>query len=147
MRKKFKAISIAAVVAVVLALCFAFVACPTGGGNSGPDIGRAPSGDDDDGSDNGNDNGSDVLKYTVAFNSNGGSAVPSQKVEQGKAANTPTQPTKFGFDFDNWYGDWSFTVLYDFTMPVYSDLILYANWNGKPQHKKGVADMMASRVK
>lgn len=43
-----------------------------------------------------------VNKYTVTFNSNGGSAVASQSVEYGKTPVTPTSPTRAGYRFTGW---------------------------------------------
>ena len=50
-------------------------------------------------------------KYTVTFDSDGGSAVASQRVEKGDNVQEPTAPTKDGYTFDGWYlGEekWSF---------------------------------------
>ena len=49
--------------------------------------------------------------YTVTFDSDGGSEVDSQSVENGKKATEPTAPTKDGYTFAGWYLDdekWSF---------------------------------------
>lgn len=69
-----------------------------------------------------------VATFTVTFNSNGGSEVPNQVVEQGAAAVEPNAPTKSGYRFDGWYTDSSLATAYDFNMPVTGDLTLYAKW-------------------
>ncbi|MBO7149721.1 MAG: InlB B-repeat-containing protein [Clostridia bacterium] len=41
--------------------------------------------------------------YTVAFNSDGGTPIAQQRIEEGSKATKPTDPTKVGYSFDNWY--------------------------------------------
>jgi len=41
--------------------------------------------------------------YTVTFNSNGGSAVASQTVNEGDDATKPADPTQTGYVFAGWY--------------------------------------------
>jgi uncharacterized repeat protein (TIGR02543 family) len=67
--------------------------------------------------------------YTVSFNSNGGSAVPSQPVDSGGTATRPADPTRSGYAFDDWYSNTGLTTVYDFTTPVTSDITLHAKWN------------------
>ena len=66
---------------------------------------------------------------TVSFNSNGGSAVAAQVVENGQCAQQPADPSREGCVFDGWYQDAGLSVPYDFTSPVTGDLTLYAAWN------------------
>ena len=74
-------------------------------------------------------------KYTVTFNSDGGSPVDAQVVEEGEKATKPSDPTKEEtekeiYSFEGWYvGE----TLYDFTKPVTSNLTLVAHW--KITHK------------
>ncbi len=70
----------------------------------------------------------EVTKYTVTFDSNGGSAVASQEVEAGKTATEPTAPTKDGFVFDGWYNG---EVKWDFANEVNADVTLKANWKAE----------------
>ena len=68
-----------------------------------------------------------INKYTVTFNSYGGTPVPpAQEVEYGLTAAEPaTAPTKTGYTFDGWYlGD----EKYDFSDAVEQNITLYANW-------------------
>ena len=68
-----------------------------------------------------------INKYTVTFDSNGGTPVPpAQKVEYGLTAAEPTSaPTKTGYTFDGWYlGD----EKYDFSDAVEQDITLKAQW-------------------
>ena len=78
-------------------------------------------------------NGSlDGTFYTVAFVSNGGTAVPNQKY-----ANTPvTAPTvsRAGYTLVGWYTDEACTAAYDFTQPVTDSVTLYAKWEAAPRY-------------
>ncbi|MDD4290633.1 MAG: InlB B-repeat-containing protein [Clostridia bacterium] len=63
---------------------------------------------------------------TVRFYSAGGSEVSTQEVEYGKKAICPQEPTQIGYDLIGWN-----TVggeLYDFSSPVYEDIVLIAVW-------------------
>lgn len=65
--------------------------------------------------------------YTVTFDSDGGTAVDAQEVEDGKKATKPPAPTKAGYTFDGWFvGDdeWNF-IGYTVT----DDMTLKAKWN------------------
>ncbi len=67
-------------------------------------------------------------KYTVTFDSKGGSAIASQKVEEGAPAAAPANPVKAGFVFEGWYMDEAFQKAYDFKTPVTGNMTLYAKW-------------------
>ncbi len=63
--------------------------------------------------------------HTVTFNSNGGTEVAEQTVQEGKTAVKPATPTKNNCIFAGWYnGD----DKYDFTEAVNSDITLTAHW-------------------
>ena len=67
------------------------------------------------------------VTYTVTFDSDGGSEVESQTVEEGKKATEPTTPTKAGYTFDGWYigtEKWSFIGCV-----VTEDMTLTAKWS------------------
>ena len=68
-----------------------------------------------------------TVTFTVTFNSDGGSAVDSQTVEQDSTASEPTAPTKEGYTFVYWYSLDSETA-YDFATPITADLTLTALW-------------------
>ncbi len=71
--------------------------------------------------------------YTVAFDSQGGSAVDSQAVESGQTATEPAAPTRDGYTFDGWFTDSACTTAYDFTTPVSADITLYAKWTASTE--------------
>ncbi len=65
-------------------------------------------------------------KFTITFDSDGGSEVSAQEVEVGKTASKPEDPTKDGYTFYAWYnGDSE----YDFTTAVTANLTLKAQWS------------------
>ena len=67
----------------------------------------------------------EIVTYTVTFNSNGGTAVTSQKIEKGSTILEPTAPKKDGYKFDGWYlgeDKWSFDA------KVTDNIELTAKW-------------------
>lgn len=70
-----------------------------------------------------------VESWTVAFNSNGGSACDTKFVAtaDGKLIK-PADPTRDGYAFGGWFTDEACTQAYDFSTPVTADLALYAKW-------------------
>ena len=68
------------------------------------------------------------VKYTVSFNSNGGSSVASQTVLTGGKAVEPKDPTKADNTFGGWYSDAGLETAYNFASEVESNITLYAKW-------------------
>ena len=64
-------------------------------------------------------------KYTVSFDSNGGSGVASQTIVKGNKVTKPADPTRSGYTFEGWTLNGS---SYDFNTPVNGDITLKANW-------------------
>ena len=69
-----------------------------------------------------------VIKYEVAFSTNGGNSIASVKVNQGATVDKPVDPTKANCIFVGWYADNAFTTLYDFTAPITKNITLFAKW-------------------
>ncbi len=67
--------------------------------------------------------------YTVTFDSNGGSAVTAQTIEEGQKATKPADPTKAYYAFDGWYSDSNLTQAFDFNTPITGDTTIYAKWD------------------
>ena len=68
-------------------------------------------------------------KYTVTFDSNGGTSVSSQKVKSGGLVSKPSNPTKSGYTFDGWYSDSALTNKWNFSTDVVTyNMTLYAKW-------------------
>ena len=70
-----------------------------------------------------------IRSYTMAFDSNGGSAVASQSVKYGSKAAQPANPTRTGYTFRDWYTAKNGGVKYDFSKTVTGDVVLYAHWS------------------
>ena len=68
---------------------------------------------------------SNITRYTVKFDSDGGSKVSDQKVIENKTASTPKTPTKSGYKFVEWDLD---DKKYDFKTKVTQDITLKAKW-------------------
>ena len=65
----------------------------------------------------------------VTFDSQGGSAVDAQTVDQGELVTKPTAPTKTGSTFAGWYKEPGCTNPWDFDSDtVTADVTLYAKW-------------------
>lgn len=100
------------VMAVIIAAVMIFVAC-----NDGEDI---------------------PTKYTVSFGGDGVN-IPSQQVESGKTAVSPSNPTNVGFDFGGWYIEGtSPDNIFSFDTPITSDIKLIAIWT--------VSDILGSKT-
>ena len=70
-----------------------------------------------------------INKYTVAFNTDGGTPVPlAQEVEYGHTATKPVEPTLKGYTFDGWYLDGE-EEPFDFGTTITSDITLTAKWH------------------
>lgn len=72
--------------------------------------------------------GSAIIRYTVTFDTQGGSRISSQTVSRNSTVSEPSEPTKDGYTFDGWYTDEECTEAYDFSSGVTRNLTLYAKW-------------------
>ena len=75
--------------------------------------------------------GGGTTRYTVSFETNGGSKVANQSVTRNSVMKEPAAPTKEGFDFAGWYTDKELKTKYDFSAKVTKSLTLYAAWTEK----------------
>lgn len=67
--------------------------------------------------------------YTVAFDTRGGSTVPSAMTAQNKTMVAPANPERSGYTFAGWYKDVDCTQAWDFSKDVVTgDMTLYAKW-------------------
>lgn len=71
-----------------------------------------------------------LAKYTVSFDTDGGSTVESQTVVTGNKATKPAvNPTKKGYNFVGWYTDNTYTTEFDFENTIITDNItIYAKF-------------------
>ncbi|MFA5536050.1 MAG: InlB B-repeat-containing protein, partial [Bacillota bacterium] len=67
-------------------------------------------------------------RYTISFDSNGGSTVAAITQDCDTTVTAPANPTKEGYTFKGWYSDVGLTTPYTFTTMPAEDLVLYAKW-------------------
>ena len=65
----------------------------------------------------------------LTFATNGGSEVAVQNVLKDNVAVKPTDPTKAGYAFVNWYEDEALTQVFSFETPIAAAKTLYAKWS------------------
>ena len=70
----------------------------------------------------------EAKKYTVTFDSNGGSKVSSKEVTSGSKVTKPSNPTRTGYKFGGWTLN---NKAYDFNSKVTSNITLVAKWTAK----------------
>ena len=70
-------------------------------------------------------------KFTVTFDSRGGSKVAPITVKKGQTITKPNDPTKEDYSFKGWYTGQSLETLFDFSTPIVKDWILFAGWKDK----------------
>lgn len=71
--------------------------------------------------------------YVVQFNTNGGSSIESQLVDDGGYAKRPTNPIKIGYIFNFWEYN---GVKYEFDIKVTNDITLNAVWEEVDKNQK-----------
>ena len=68
-----------------------------------------------------------LSNYTVTFDANRWTIVPSQRVAYGHTATQPTTSFPW-YTFWGWYSDSGFNNSFNFSTPITSDITLYAKW-------------------
>ena len=72
-----------------------------------------------------------IAVRTVIFQTDGGTLVQAQDVNNGSSVLRPADPSRAGYTFTGWYADAAHTQLFDFgTATVTADMTLYAGWTG-----------------
>lgn len=69
-----------------------------------------------------------INRYTIAFNTNGGTSVQSITENYNTVVHAPTNPTRAGYVFGGWYQDVEQTMPYTFTSMQASNITVYASW-------------------
>ncbi|WP_172145816.1 cell wall-binding repeat-containing protein [Bifidobacterium panos] len=77
-----------------------------------------------------------ATKYTVQFDTHGGSTVPSQQVTSGTKASRPSDPRRTGYTFVGWTADAAGRQRYNFDSLVHRPITLHAQWKPIPQLKR-----------
>lgn len=124
---------------LVLVAVGALFGCDSGNGGSSDSFFQMPNDESPksgDGSPTKPNGGTETLgpfqplrQYTVTFNTNGGTPVEAQQVEEGKPVEKPHDPVKKGTaGFAGWCTDEGLQAVYDFSAPVTKDFTLYAKY-------------------
>lgn len=90
-------------------------------------FGPGGSGSDDTNSDD--DKEPIEQKYTITYNTNGGSTINSEQFIYDTVPTKPSNPTKNGYDFKGWYFDQTLNNEYEFSYSLKENITLYAKWN------------------
>ena len=78
----------------------------------------------------GSSGGGSVTRYTVTFDTDGGSTVASVTVKRGDKLTKPADPTKTGYTFGGWYTDKACTTPWNFENDTVREATtLYAKWD------------------
>ena len=75
--------------------------------------------------------GGSTTRYTVSFETNGGSGIGSIRVGKNETVAEPKKPLRANFEFDGWYTDKELKNRYDFSEKVTKSFTLYAKWTEK----------------
>ena len=68
------------------------------------------------------------IRYTISFKTLGGSTIADLSILNGQSASLPDAPQKKRAVFQGWYTSENYDTEYDFSLPVTSDITLYAKW-------------------
>lgn len=75
------------------------------------------------------------ITFVVTFDSNEGTLIDPQTVEQNSKINKPADPTKMNHSFEGWYQDSTLKTPWDFdTNLVVAAITLYAKWSFDPTY-------------
>lgn len=71
----------------------------------------------------------EITTYILTFETNGGSQIEAREVAAGEKAQRPDDPTRFLYDFDDWYADEVLATPFSFETEINEDTTVYADWN------------------
>lgn len=80
--------------------------------------------------------------YEVKFDSAGGSSVETQEVKKNGTVTKPANPTKDGYEFENWLLD---GTAYDFDTKVTSSFTLVASWKEVSNPQKATIEITSDK--
>ncbi len=66
--------------------------------------------------------------YSITFNTNGGTAIPTQTIKETVNTVKPSNPTKAGYTFAGWYTSDAYTTEYSFGNKLSANVTVYAKW-------------------
>lgn len=81
------------------------------------------------------------VRYTVTFESDGGTIIPAQSIAENEKVIIPEEPTKEGCFFEGWYQEADHINIWNFeTDIIESDITLYAKWNSAEDAAEDTAE-------
>lgn len=69
------------------------------------------------------------IRFTISFDSQGGSEVTPITIKAGETIILPDDPTKEGYEFLGWYLDKELTNSFSISLKLDNDITLYAKWS------------------
>lgn len=69
-----------------------------------------------------------INKYTVTFNTNGGTTINDVTVREGSNVGVPATPSKNNMVFGGWYSDANLTTVFNFGTVITKDTTIFAKW-------------------
>jgi len=73
------------------------------------------------------------LRYSITFESNGGTVVPAQSILENEKIEQPETPVKEGYLLEGWFKEVEYETIWDFEKDtVTADITLYAKWAEDP---------------
>ena len=82
--------------------------------------------------------GGGVSRYTVTFDTNGGSVISKQTVNRNATVKEPERPLRDEYNFVGWFTDKEFTKQFDFQAKITKSITLYAKWDTQDITKKQI---------
>ncbi|MDE6013991.1 MAG: InlB B-repeat-containing protein, partial [Anaeroplasmataceae bacterium] len=94
------------------------------------------------------ENEAPVAKFTVSFDSKGGSTVAAlTDVVEGSKIDAPADPSKSGYRFAGWYTDEEFKDAWDFDVDtVTATMTLYAKWNSLVKISQAAVESLQTAI-
>ncbi len=87
-----------------------------------------------------------IKTFSILLMTNGGSNYPEYFVNYNETFTKPESPTKQGFIFAGWFADKEMKNLYDFSLPVTSNLVLYAKWTQRSYKINFITNSMSTEA-
>lgn len=73
----------------------------------------------------------EIVTREITFETNGGSTIASQIIEDGTKVSKPSDPTRNGYYFVGWYSNEALSNEFNFSNTITSDITIYAKWQEK----------------
>lgn len=92
------------------------------------------------------DKGKNGLRYTITFDSNGGSPVSSLKKEENSLVNKPSDPSRKDYVFLGWFQDENLSITVNWPYKITENRTFYAGWDLKPLTSSEISNLFKDSV-